>query len=566
MILRRISRQFLLRDGTTTLLSPLGPEGPGSRRLADLSLAPSGCAARSARPGASSGGMYEVRCLGCTCKIFGRWGDALEAAESARRTRGNESSGSAVSSPFVSDVAAGELQGQMQFASRGEVADLRRSVARLQLQVEALTRHLGVDVDLGDNANAGPQLAGSLDSTGASQRKRHVSSAVGGGGDGRGGREARGWAERVQQLVSGTSRSHARRRADSGDGKVAGHCGPSDADSSTDGAPSDVDLSCRNSATTGGSAQPRRAPGEAMSCSEQHDKVLREPQRSSTCAPKSTGECTLSLASDATSKDLQHFIGRTLSVHIIRADHLPQMDVTGKADPYVKIMVGEQQRVTKTLKNTLSPQWDERFAVDVESSCRQVVLTLMDWDRFSANEIIGECRIQLADVAEMEGAPLSLPLLKPGTGEAIVGKDRCNSTLELSLSLSPHIMASSPAVITAETGSATTTLEWGVQLDEAKTGSGSLAVPRLALPSTGAETHRWSSSFASPRNIFDEIMQHSCSSSHDGKAATIDDAMQAQARSPAPDTTSCITASAAPRSTDNSATSSRSQVEKIMRI
>ena len=137
----------------------------------------------------------------------------------------------------------------------------------------------------------------------------------------------------------------------------------------------------------------------------------------------------------AAAGDQHELIGSTLSVHIIRADHLPQMDVTGNADPYVKMVVGEHQRVTGTLKNTLRPHWDERFVVDVESSCRQIVLTLMDWDRFSANEVIGECRVEIADVADMVGSPFSLQVLKPGTGEAVVGKDNCKTTLELEMEL-----------------------------------------------------------------------------------------------------------------------------------
>jgi len=38
---------------------------------------------------------------------------------------------------------------------------------------------------------------------------------------------------------------------------------------------------------------------------------------------------------------------------------------------------------------------------------------VMDWDRFSADETIGECRIKMEDIVGMIGKPLSLQIVQP---------------------------------------------------------------------------------------------------------------------------------------------------------
>jgi len=52
------------------------------------------------------------------------------------------------------------------------------------------------------------------------------------------------------------------------------------------------------------------------------------------------------------------------------------ISMPGAANPYIKITVGEHKRVTKTLKNTLSPQWDEHFDFDIDSSCHELLFTV----------------------------------------------------------------------------------------------------------------------------------------------------------------------------------------------
>ncbi|KAH8360273.1 hypothetical protein KR093_011835, partial [Drosophila rubida] len=95
-----------------------------------------------------------------------------------------------------------------------------------------------------------------------------------------------------------------------------------------------------------------------------------------------------------------------LTVVLLKARNLPRMDVTGLADPYVKIyLLYNGQRIAKkkthVKKRTLSPVFNESFAFDIpaaEASSRlagtgaslegvSLELMLLDWDRVTKNEV-----------------------------------------------------------------------------------------------------------------------------------------------------------------------------------
>lgn len=52
----------------------------------------------------------------------------------------------------------------------------------------------------------------------------------------------------------------------------------------------------------------------------------------------------------------------------------------GAADPYVKMMVGKHQRVSKTVKNSLKPEWDEHFEFELDAACNELLLTVCELD------------------------------------------------------------------------------------------------------------------------------------------------------------------------------------------
>ncbi|CAK9825487.1 SYT4 [Anthophora retusa] len=88
-----------------------------------------------------------------------------------------------------------------------------------------------------------------------------------------------------------------------------------------------------------------------------------------------------------------------LTVVVLKAQNLPKMDVTGLADPYVKIyLLYKSQRIakrkTRVKKRTLSPVFNESFVFDIPNGADglsnvSLEFMLIDWDRVTRNEVIG---------------------------------------------------------------------------------------------------------------------------------------------------------------------------------
>ncbi|KAG9437188.1 synaptotagmin-4 [Apis mellifera carnica] len=92
-------------------------------------------------------------------------------------------------------------------------------------------------------------------------------------------------------------------------------------------------------------------------------------------------------------------INSRLTVVVLKAQNLPKMDVTGLADPYVKIyLLYNSQRIakrkTRVKKRTLSPVFNESFVFDIPNGADglnnvSLEFMLIDWDRVTRNEVIG---------------------------------------------------------------------------------------------------------------------------------------------------------------------------------
>jgi len=89
-----------------------------------------------------------------------------------------------------------------------------------------------------------------------------------------------------------------------------------------------------------------------------------------------------------------------LTVVVLKARNLPKMDVTGLADPYVKLyLIYDGQRISKKKthikKRTLNPVYNESFVFDLPPAASQstnlekvsLQLLLLDWDRVTKNEV-----------------------------------------------------------------------------------------------------------------------------------------------------------------------------------
>ncbi|CAM1331122.1 SYT7 (predicted) [Pycnogonum litorale] len=95
----------------------------------------------------------------------------------------------------------------------------------------------------------------------------------------------------------------------------------------------------------------------------------------------------------------------SLIVKIIDAKGLPAKDATGTSDPYVRVTLLPDKKhkiETKIKRRTLNPKWNETlyfqdFPITVLQT-RTLHLHVLDWDRFSRDDPIGEVSVPLHEV------------------------------------------------------------------------------------------------------------------------------------------------------------------------
>ncbi|XP_071497602.1 synaptotagmin-7-like isoform X4 [Diadema antillarum] len=99
------------------------------------------------------------------------------------------------------------------------------------------------------------------------------------------------------------------------------------------------------------------------------------------------------------------FPDQTLILRIVKAKQLPAKDFSGTSDPFVKIMLLPDKKVkmeTKVKRKNLSPIWNESFHFEgypyAKIQERVLHLQVLDYDRFSRNDPIGEVNLPLAEV------------------------------------------------------------------------------------------------------------------------------------------------------------------------
>ncbi|XP_047354622.1 extended synaptotagmin-1 isoform X2 [Vespa velutina] len=89
-----------------------------------------------------------------------------------------------------------------------------------------------------------------------------------------------------------------------------------------------------------------------------------------------------------------------LRIHVIEAKHLMKKDIgmlgKGKSDPYAIINVGAQQFRTKTIDNTVNPQWDFWCECAISSAiAQQLTVLVWDYDDTKGDESLGRATIEV---------------------------------------------------------------------------------------------------------------------------------------------------------------------------
>ena len=94
-----------------------------------------------------------------------------------------------------------------------------------------------------------------------------------------------------------------------------------------------------------------------------------------------------------------------LSLKILKATGLPAKDFSGTSDPFVKILLlpdKKHKMETRIKRKNLNPTWNEVFRFEGfphnKLLSRILYLQVLDYDRFSRNDPIGEIEIPLSDI------------------------------------------------------------------------------------------------------------------------------------------------------------------------
>ncbi|XP_026853640.2 synaptotagmin-7b [Electrophorus electricus] len=119
------------------------------------------------------------------------------------------------------------------------------------------------------------------------------------------------------------------------------------------------------------------------------------------------------------------FQDSTLTVKILKGQDLPAKDFSGTSDPFVKIYLLPDKKhklETKVKRKNLNPHWNETFLFEgfpyEKVVQRTLYLQVLDYDRFSRNDPIGEVSIPLnkMDLAHMQTFWKELKPCSDGSG------------------------------------------------------------------------------------------------------------------------------------------------------
>ncbi|CAI0374208.1 unnamed protein product [Linum tenue] len=93
------------------------------------------------------------------------------------------------------------------------------------------------------------------------------------------------------------------------------------------------------------------------------------------------------------------------------------MDPNGLSDPYVKLQLGKQRFKTKVVKKNLNPTWGEEFSFKVEDLKEELVICVLDEDKYFNDDFVGQLKIPVSKVFDSENKSLgtSWYSLKPKT-------------------------------------------------------------------------------------------------------------------------------------------------------
>ncbi|KAJ7243915.1 phosphatidylserine decarboxylase-domain-containing protein [Mycena haematopus] len=111
-------------------------------------------------------------------------------------------------------------------------------------------------------------------------------------------------------------------------------------------------------------------------------------------------------------------------LEIAGAEDLPRLKNMTRTsfdmDPFVVISFGKKVFRTRVIRHSLNPVWDEKLLFHVRryEIGYEVRLTVLDWDKLTSNDYIGEVAFNVGELVADAPQPLPLPPVKGGSAAA----------------------------------------------------------------------------------------------------------------------------------------------------
>ncbi|KAI9004449.1 hypothetical protein DFJ74DRAFT_693455 [Hyaloraphidium curvatum] len=113
----------------------------------------------------------------------------------------------------------------------------------------------------------------------------------------------------------------------------------------------------------------------------------------------------------------------TLELTVVEAKDLVQPENSSKCDIFVAAQIDQQKFKTRSIRDNLSPKWNQPLLFTIHSLDDYVRLTVYNYDKYSSDEFLGTCQISL-DMLEYYGNKetdkIPLPLKGVPSGTLIV--------------------------------------------------------------------------------------------------------------------------------------------------
>lgn len=136
-----------------------------------------------------------------------------------------------------------------------------------------------------------------------------------------------------------------------------------------------------------------------------------------------------------------------LLVRVVEARGLPAIHLNGSSDPFVKLQLGKRRAKTAIVKKSLSPVWDEEFSFLVGDVTEELVVSVLNEDKYFSNDLLGRVKVPLSQVMETDDLSLGTTWyqLQPKSKRS---KKKCRGEvcLRISLSTRTHVSEESQPV------------------------------------------------------------------------------------------------------------------------